>query len=456
MLDRLLEALRHSRADFAEIRYERTWVSTVAWRERRLELATVATDAGGFVRCLQQGRGWGSTTVAHADDLVTRLSVAHELSLATRPARPVALAPAPVRDGCDVPDLGGDVRGISLEAKRRLVESLNGELLGFDRRVVDSRVAYRDAVTEYCYANSEGTRMQGVRPDVQLAALAVARDGGTVERALASFGARAGWLAVQEHEERVRAAARQAVSLLGAQPARSVTCPVVLDPRLAAALAHEVVGHLCEADAADAPGGNLAPLGAQLGSPRLTIGDDGSVPGLRATFAFDDEGTPSGNTLLLQNGVVVGHLHTRETAARDRARPTGSARAASWRHAPLARLGNVYIANGSGSPADLLREVRLGVYACDIVDARRDGDRFAFTAGHAYMIRDGEPAELVKRVVLAGRVADLLGAVDRIAGDFRWHDDAGGCTRGGQGPLPIAGGAPHVRLERAEIRGVAP
>ncbi len=456
MLDRLLEALRHSRADFAEIRYERAWITTVSWRERRLEAATEAVDFGGAVRCLDHGRGWGFASVASGDDLPARLLRAHELSLATRPELPVALAPAPVREGCDAPDLGSDVRGIPLKAKRRLLEELSGEMLAFDRRVVDTRLAYRDAVVEFWYANSEGTRMQGVRPDVQLAALAVARDGGTVERALASFGARAGWLSAQGHEERFRSAARQAVSLLGAQPIRSGTWPVVLDPRLAAALAHEAVGHLCEADVASEPGAYLAPLGARLGSPRLTIGDDGSVPGLRGSLPFDDEGTPTGNTLLVQNGVVVGHLHTRETAARDRARPTGSARTASWRHAPLARLSNVYVANGTGSRADLLRDVRLGVYACDVIDSQRQGDRITFTAGHAYMIRDGELAELVKHVVVAGRVSDLLGAVDRVAGDFRWHDDGGDCTRRGHGPVVVTDGAPHIRLERAEIRGVAP
>ncbi|HEX5818701.1 MAG TPA: DNA gyrase modulator, partial [Gemmatimonadales bacterium] len=164
MLDRLLEALRHSRADYAEIRYERAWISTVAWRERRLETATEAVDAGGIVRCLDQGRGWGVATVTCADDIAARLAVAHELSLATRPDTPIALAPVPVREGVDAPDLGGDVRGVSLDARRRLVEALNAEMLAFDRRIVDTRMAYRDAVVEYWYANSEGTRLQGVRP----------------------------------------------------------------------------------------------------------------------------------------------------------------------------------------------------------------------------------------------------------------------------------------------------
>jgi predicted Zn-dependent protease len=155
--------------------------------------------------------------------VAARLSVAHELSRATRPDAPVALAPVPVREGHDAPDLGGDVRAVPLDEKRRLVEGLNSEMLGFDRRIVDTRLAYRDVVAEHWYANSEGTRMHGVRPDVQLAALAMARDGGTVERALASFGASAGWLAAQGHEEHFRSAARQAVSLLGAQPVRSRT-----------------------------------------------------------------------------------------------------------------------------------------------------------------------------------------------------------------------------------------
>ena len=101
--------------------------------------------------------------------------------------------------------------------------------------------------------------------------------------------------------------------------------PVVLDPRLAGVVAHETVGHLCEADTQleDPVAAALAAPGRQLGSELLTIGDDGSVVGLRGTLPFDDEGTPPSNTLLVQHGVVVGRLHSRETAARFGERPTG-------------------------------------------------------------------------------------------------------------------------------------
>lgn len=456
MLDQLQDALRASRADYCEVRFERATLSSVALRGRQLEGATTVTDAGGIVRVLNHGHAWGVASFGRLSELPSRVALAHELSLATRPTAPIALAPLPTREARDLPTLADDLRGVALDEKRRLLERLHGELFAFDRRVVDARSSYHDVVTERWYANSDGTRVESLHPDVALAALAVARDGGTVERAIASFGARGGWQRTQGHEESFRGAARRAVSLLGAQPIRSGSYPVVLDPAFAGVLAHEAVGHLCEADMADDPAVAAASPGMQLGSERLTVGDDGAAVGVRGSSAFDDEGTPTGNTVLVQNGVVVARLHTRETAARFGERPSGSARASSWRHAPIVRMRNPYIATGSGSLADLLRDIRLGVYVCDAIASQHHGDAYAFTAGHAYMIRDGELAEMVKHVVVAGTVTALLGAIDRVAADFRWHEAGGGCTKWGQGPLPVGEGAPHVRLERAEVRGVAP
>lgn len=458
MLERLLDAIRSSRADYADIRLERSFITSVAWRGRRLEGASTGTDVGGTVRCLNQGHGWGIASFNRLDDLEARLARAHELSLAVRPPEPVVLAPAPVREAHVRPALTDDPRDVPLLEKRRYLEHLNAEMLRSDRRIVDTQSAYRDEVTECWFVNSEGTALHELRPDVTLSALAVARDGGVLERAVESVGARGGWTRMRDQEELFRTAARRAVGLLDAKPVRSGSFPVVLDPRLAGVVAHEAVGHLCEADTQleDPVAAALAAPGRQLGSELLTIGDDGSVGGLRGTLPFDDEGTPTSNTLLVQHGVVVGRLHSRETAARFGERPTGNARALSFRHVPLVRLTNTYVANGTGTVADLMRDVKLGVYACDAVGSRHRGDSYSFTAGHGYMIRDGAIAEPVKSIVLVGFVTELLGAVDRVAGDFRWHESGGGCGKAGQSPLPVAEGAPHIRLRGAEIRGQAP
>ncbi len=451
----LHDALRASRADYTEIRLERSWTSAVAYRGSRLEGATSGLDLGGFVRCLDRGHGWGIASFTGVEQLPAMVARAHELSLALPVERPIRLAEIHHRIQEVCADLDGDVRGVPLDEKRRLVEQLNQEMLATDRRIVDTQVAYRDEVTERWFASSEGSRLYELRSEVTLAAVAVAREDSVVERALESHAVRGGWRSVGEAGPLFRAAARRAVSLLSAPRVRSGTFPVVLDPRLAGALVHQTIGHLSEADTLEAEPalGELLRPGTQVASPLLTIGDDGSAVGLRGSLPFDDEGTPTQNTLLVQHGVLVGRLHTRETAGRAGERATGNARALSYRHPPLVRLTNIYVANGQGSVEDLVRDLPFGLYCCDAMGGRAHGGRFSLAAGYGYMIRDGRLAELVKPVVLHGEVLETLRAVDAVAGDFRWTQLASGCGKQGQAPLPIAEGAPHLRLRAAQVGG---
>ncbi|MEP6573551.1 MAG: TldD/PmbA family protein [Gemmatimonadota bacterium] len=457
MRNRLQEALRASRADYTEIRLERSWTTTVAYRGRRLEGANASLDVGGFVRCLNRGHGWGEASFNAFDRLPSMVARAHELSLAIHLDTAITLAPIPVREDSVTPDLDGDVRGISLAAKKDLLEHLNGEMLAVDRRIVDTQAAYHDEITEYWFANSDGVFLYELRPDITLSAVAVAREDGMIERGLESIGLRRGWRSVQNRDDIFQGAARRAVALLQAPAVRGGNYPVVLDPKLAGVFAHEALGHLSEADFIyeNPQARTMMTLGRRLGSELLTVGDDGSATGLRGTLPYDDEGTPTRNNLLVQNGVLVGRLHSRETAARMNERPTGNARALSFRHPPIVRLTNTYIANGQGTLDDLLRDIPLGIYACDALGGQTYLEDFSFTSGYGYMIRDGRLAELVKPVVIAGKLFHTLDRIDRIAGDFRWNEMGGGCGKGGQVPLPVAEGAPHIRISEVLIGGEA-
>jgi TldD protein len=453
--NRLRDALRASRADYTEIRLERSWTTSVTYRGRRLEGATASADSGGFVRCLNHGCGWGMASFTALDRLPAMAARAHELSLAVRLEEPIRLAEVTPRETDAALPLGRDVRGIPLETKQRHLAALNALMLDRDRRIVDTQASYHDEVCEYWFANSEGTLLYEVRPEVTLSAVAMARDDGIIERALESLGRRAGWDAVEGREEQFLAAADRAVSLLAAPRVRGGTYPVVLDPKLAGVFVHEAFGHLSEADFVyeNPQARAMMTLGRRFGRPELIIGDDGSAAGLRGTLPFDDEGTPTRNTILVQNGVLVGRLHSRETAARMEEAPTGNARALSYRHPPIVRMTNTYIANGRGTRDDLVRDIPLGVYACDAMGGQTYLEDFSFTAGHAYMIRDGRIAELVKDVVIAGNLFQTLDRIDGIAGDFQWNELGGGCGKGGQSPLPVTEGAPHIRISEALVGG---
>ncbi|MGH7701020.1 MAG: TldD/PmbA family protein [Gemmatimonadales bacterium] len=458
MKDRLADALGHARSDYTEIRLERTWSSAVTFRGRRLDSALVGEDQGGLVRALNHGCGWGIASFTSLDRLPEMVRRADEMSRAMRVAEPIRLAEATPARAEVALDLDGDVRGVPLAEKKRLLEAYNGAMLAVSGDVVDTQAAYHDEVTEYWYANSEGTLLYELRPEVVVSGTAVARRDGTIERGLESVGLRRGWHSVQQLAGGFRAAAERAVALLDAPRVRGGAYPVILDPELAGVFIHEAFGHLSEADFVyENPGARaMMTLGRRFGKPVLTVGDHGGAPGLRGTLPFDDEGVPTQDTALIREGVLVGRLHSRETAAALGERPTGNARAISFRHAPIVRMTNTYIGNGRGTFDDLVGDITLGVYACGAFGGQTMLENFSFTAAYGRMIRDGRVAELVKDVVLAGNLFQTLDRIERIAGDFRWHQMGGGCGKGGQFPLPVTEGAPHVRIERALIGGDVP
>jgi len=457
LIDRLTAALARSRADYTEIRVERTWSTAVTFRGRRLESATASEDQGGFVRALHAGGGWGVASFTSLDRLEAMVARAGELSRAVPVDPPIRLADVSPHQADALLDLDGDVRGVPIAEKKRLLEAYNRVMLDVSDRIVDTLAAYRDEVREYWYVNSQGTRLHELRPEVTLSGTAVARRDGTIEKGLESIGLRRGWNSVQDKAAGFREVAERAVQLLDAPMVKGGTFPVILDPELAGVFIHEAFGHLSEADFVyeNPQAREMMTLGRRFGKRVLNVGDNGAASGLRGTLPFDDEGTPTQDTALIKDGILVGRLHSRETAAAMGERPTGNARAISFRHPPIVRMTNTYIAGapGGGSFEDLIGDVKLGVYACGAFGGQTMLENFSFTAAYGRMIRDGRVAELVKDVVLAGNLFQTLDRIDHVAADFRWNQMGGGCGKAGQYPLPVTEGAPHVRIEEALVGG---
>ncbi|MFI5280791.1 MAG: TldD/PmbA family protein [Gemmatimonadales bacterium] len=453
--DRIADALKRARADYAEVRFEKTRSTRVVFRGRRLELAGESVDAGGNVRVLFAGRGWGVASFTTLEDLPRMVAQAEELSRAVVLDEPIKLAESATNTADVVLPVDGDPADVPLAEKRKYLEHLNGLMLGASDNIADTSASYYDERTEWWYANSEGTALHEVRPEIGLSAQATARQDGRIERSLESLGLRKGWKSVQAKDAMFAAAARRALDLLGAAPVHGGAYPVILDPRLAGVFVHEAFGHLSEADFVyeNPQAREMMTLGRRFGSDTVTIGDDGSAAGLRGTLPYDDEGTKTQNTRLIEKGILVGRLHSRETAGAMGERPTGNARAISYRHAPIVRMTNTYIAGGQGTLEDLVKDVKLGVYAVDAIGGQTYLENFSFSAAHGYMIRDGKLCELVKDVVLAGNLFQSLQAIDALAGDFQWNQMGGGCGKGGQFPLPVTEGAPHVRFKELLVGG---
>ena len=454
MKDRLADALRASRADYTEIRIERTWSSAVSFRGKRLESATASEDQGGFVRVADRGFGWGIAAFTSLDELPAMMRRARELSRAVRLDEPIRLAEVASSQAEAILDLDGDVRGIPLAEKRRLLEGYNGEMLAVPG-VVDTQAVYHDEVTEYWFGNSEGTLLHELRPEITISGQAIARRNGTIEKGLESIGLRKGWNSAHHHAAGFREVAKRAAALLDAPTVTGGTYPVVLDNELAGVFIHEAFGHLSEADFVyeNVQAREMMTLGRRFGRAVLNVGDNGAAPGLRGTLPFDDEGTPTQDSVLIKDGILVGRLHSRETAAKMGEQPTGNARAINFRFPPIVRMTNTYIEGGSGSFEDLIADVKLGVYAVDWIGGQTFLENFSFSAAHGFMIRNGKVAEMVKDVVLGGNLFKSLQSIDALAGDFRFNKTGGGCGKGGQSPLPVTEGAAHVRFAELLVGG---
>jgi TldD protein len=193
-------------------------------------------------------------------------------------------------------------------------------------------------------------------------------------------------------------------------------------------------------------------LGRQFGQKHLNIVDGAAIPGLRGSFGYDDEGTPARRSDLIREGVLVGRLHSRETAAKLGEAPTGNARALDYRFPPIVRMTNTIIEPGDMSFDEMIADIKEGVYARNWYGGQTSMEMFTFSAGEAFMIRNGKVAELVRPVVLSGNVFTTLQHLDAVGNDLDINQ-GGGCGKGGQSPLPVSNGSPHIRIQHCLVGG---
>jgi TldD protein len=455
MRDKIKEALKSSRADYTEIRLEEKESTNVSYRGKNLETAQATIDVGGVVRCLIKDHGWGVATFNNLDDLKARVEQAYQCARVARTDDPIELASIPVIDEVVTTHMEHDFRDISLATKKALAEKYNDIILKFNTQVVDTFCSYADTFNRMIFANSEGAYIEEERPMVAVVCGAIAREGDNVQQSFETVSNQTGFEYAQGREELAEKAARHAVELLRAETVVGGTYPVVCNQNLAGVFIHEAFGHLSEADFVyeNPKAREMMILGRRFGQDILNVFDDGALAGQRGTHRFDDEGTPMRRNYLIKNGILVGRLHSRETARKMGEQPTGNARAINYRHAPIVRMTNTAIEQGQTPLEAMIKDIKLGIYACDAYGGQTQLESFSFSSGYAYMIRDGKIAEMVKDVILAGNLFTTLMKIDAIGNDFMWINSGGGCGKGGQFPLPVSMGAPHICIQNVVVGG---
>lgn len=452
MHDTLRAALASVKADYVEVRLERSQATNVSYSGKELDIASETTAFGGCARAMVRG-AWGFASFNDLADL------GPSVQAAVRGAKLVGkeetrLAPVEPAKAHVVHEVEKNPADVPLGEKKELCERYNKIILS-SKGVQTSRVVYRDRhVTEW-FANSDGAELTAETTFCGAVLAAICRDGTNIQQAYESIGNLRGYQVVEGLEEKCEEVVERALLMLHAEPIKAGVYTVIIDPLLAGIFIHEAFGHLSESDFVyeNERMRDVMKLGKRFGPDFLSVVDDGTKKGEAGHIAFDSEGTPSHKTYLITDGILTSRLHSRETAAKMGEEPTGNARAISYAYAPIVRMTNTYIEPRDWSFESMIEGVEDGVYAVGGLGGQTNMEMFTFTAGHAYRIRNGKIAEPVREVMLTGNVFETLANIDAIGKDLRLFGGLGGCGKGGQSPLRVGMGGPHVRIRNVVIGG---
>ncbi len=305
---------------------------------------------------------------------------------------------------------------------------------------------------------ADGRVIRDIRPLVRIGVQITVERDGRRESGSSGAGGRAGyeaWISREAWREEVDEALRQALVNLDAVACPAGEMDVVLGPGWNGVLLHEAVGHGLEGDfnrkGTSAFSGRL---GERVAAPGVTVFDDGAIEGRRGSLSIDDEGTPSSRTILIEDGILVGYMHDRQSARLMGMKATGNGRRQSYAHPPMPRMTNTGMLAGTSTRAEMIESTRRGIYCANFGGGQVDitNGKFVFSASEAYLIEDGVVTRPVKGATLIGNGPEALKYVSMVGNDLALDEGIGTCGKNGQS-VPVGVGMPTVKLDRMTVGG---
>ncbi len=347
---------------------------------------------------------------------------------------------------------------IALQEKIDLLRNIDKEARLYDPRIQNVTVSVACESYTIIIVNSLDQIFVDLRPLVRISVSCLAEDGGRKETGSSGGGGRFEFSVLAEEDkwkEHAHIAAKMAIDLLSAAPAPAGVMDVVLGSGWPGVLIHEAVGHGLEGDFNRMGTSAFSSLmGEAVASPLVTVIDDGTMEDRRGSLNFDDEGTPTSRTVLIENGKLKGYLQDKKNAGLMKTALTGNGRRQDYRYAPIPRMTNTYMDGGQSTPEEIIASVKYGLYAANFGGGQVDitNGNFTFSAIGAYLIEDGKITKTVKGATLIGNGPKALHNVTMVGNDVSLDRGVGTCGKAGQG-VPVGVGMPTIRINGVTVGG---
>ena len=350
------------------------------------------------------------------------------------------------------------MNGFSPEQKTKLLKSIDEYARKLDKRVKQVSASLHGEWQAVHILRRGGYHCGDIRPLVRLNISVTVDDGKRMETGLSGAGGRKNYVDFFNEKiwkEQTKDALRQAVTNLKSRPTPAGKMPVVLGSGWPGIILHEAIGHGLEGDFNRKKISVFSDLlGKKIASKNVTVVDDGTINDRRGSITVDDEGTPSQCTTLIENGIMVGHMHDRLNARLMKTKSTGNGRRESYEYLPMPRMTNTYMLSGNVPQEDIFKSVKKGLYAVNFSGGSVDitSGQFEFSASEAYMIENGKVSKPVKGATLIGKGEEVLKKISLVGNNMALDEGIGTCGKEGQG-VPVGVGQPTILVDEILVGG---
>lgn len=444
-------------ADDGELYLEYCQSESVAFDDGRIRNASFDTMQGFGLRAVADE----ATGYAHSAELSeAALKRAASAVRAVQSGHAGTMAGEPSATNRSLYSDDNPLASMTFESKVALLGEIDAYARAKDNRVKQVTASISGEWQAVQIIRPGGARMADIRPLVRLNVSVVVGEGDRMENGGHGVGGRTSYEAFVDPaawKAQTDEALRQALVNLESVPAPAGEMTVVLGPGWPGVLLHEAIGHGLEGDFNRKKTSAFAGLmGERVAAPGVTVVDDGRINDLRGSITIDDEGTPSGRTTLIEDGILVGYIQDRMNARLMNMAPTGNGRRQSFAYAPMPRMTNTFMLDGDKDPAEILESVQNGLYAVSFGGGQVDitSGKFVFTCTEAYQVENGKIGAPVKGATLVGNGPDALTRVAMIGNDMALDPGVGTCGKDGQS-VPVGVGQPTLRLDGLTVGGTA-
>jgi TldD protein len=457
LLEQIVGGAIARKADFADLYFEFRTSESFSLEDGIVKKANKNVSQGVGVRVVAGDK----TGYAHSDDVTVE-----NLQLAARSAQAIAQEGGASQSvairgqalGHHLYDLDQSPLDVALNEKIALLNQIDIAARRHDPRIKNVFASLGVERKLVLIAGSAGFIVGDVQPLLRLNVTCIAEEGSLRQHGTYGGGGRVEFDFLTEGERYLRfarTAAEQALRNLHAVDAPAGSLTVVLGPGWPGVLLHEAVGHGLEGDFNRKGTSAFAGcIGERVASPLCTVVDDGTIANRRGSLNVDDEGTPTGRTVLIEKGILRGYLQDRLNARLMGVPLTGNGRRESFAHMPMPRMTNTFMLAGDSTKDEIIRSVDHGLYAAHFGGGQVDitNGKFVFSATEAYLIEGGQITRPVKGATLIGSGPEALKRVSMVGNDLQLDEGIGTCGKDGQS-VPVGVGLPTIRIDGITVGG---